>query len=68
MSKMVEKGQKWGHLTVVENNGSWVRCQCSCGNFATMRVSKFLSGNVKSCGHLGKEMFRDYPKGEEEDE
>ena len=61
--RMVEVGQKWGHLTVVSHDRDYVECKCSCGKIVTMRVSKFLSGKVKSCGHLGKEMFRDYPKG-----
>ena len=61
MPKMVEVGQQFGHLTVVGHEGDKVKLRCTCGAVVRWRVSKFLSGKYKSCGHLGKELFRNYP-------
>ena len=61
MSKMVDVGQKFKHLTVVAHEGSKVKCKCTCGVIVTMQVSVFLSGNRASCGHVYRGNFRNYP-------
>lgn len=72
--KMVEVGSQFGHLTVVGHEKWNVVCRCSCGEEVKVLTTDFLRGKRKSCGHLGKEMFRNYPvdytkgeKGENED-
>lgn len=64
MSKLNLIGEKYGLLTVVEedleykikNNikskGRYWKCQCECGNIVTVRTDSLRTGNTKSCGCL----------------
>lgn len=52
-------GQKYGHLTVIEELsernrfGKIVyRCRCDCGNYIDVNGNALRSGNTKSCGCL----------------
>jgi hypothetical protein len=50
------KGQKFGNLVVLrfshtKHNAYWV-CQCICGKETTIRGSKIVKGQTKSCGCL----------------
>lgn len=55
------KGQVFGRLTVLEENGRtsdnrilW-KCQCACGNICNVSSKLLLNGHTKSCGCLNKE-------------
>jgi hypothetical protein len=55
------KGQVFGRLTVLEENGRtsdnrilW-KCQCVCGNICNVSSKLLLNGHTKSCGCLNKE-------------
>lgn len=59
------KGQKFGLLTVLEDEGDregnhvkWT-CKCECGNITKVLATNLLSGNVKSCGCL-KSSYGEY--------
>ena len=49
-------GRRFGMLTVVDDAGNDARgnsmwlCRCDCGNTKTVRGSKLMDGQVKSCG------------------
>ena len=51
-------GQKFGKLTVIEDDGTrdashrsvkW-KCQCECGNFIYVRTDQLTTGHTMSCG------------------
>lgn len=55
-------GKRFGRLVVIDRaenakNGStrWV-CRCDCGNIKTVQRSNLMSGDIKSCGCLRKEV------------
>lgn len=57
------KGLCFGQLTVQEficlkHDGALWKCQCSCGNTATVRAGDLKSGNTKSCGCRRMEALR----------
>ena len=43
--KEVNKYQSW-------NSSTWVKCQCSCGNYIDLPLNAVQKGYIKSCGHL----------------
>lgn len=50
-------GQQFGRLTVrgfshIENQASYWRCRCSCGNELVVKGSYMTSGHIHSCGCL----------------
>ena len=56
---------KYGRLTCVEIVGRYEkgrcalwRCRCDCGNESIVRSNSLLTGNVKSCGCLQREVAR----------
>lgn len=58
-------GKKYGRLTVVSYAGltkdkkaQW-NCVCECGNEKTVRAAGLKSGDVRSCGCLAKEAWRE---------
>ena len=61
MAKKNLLNQKFGRLTVLEENGRdanknvlW-KCQCDCGTIKTIRGTHLTQGRVLSCGCLQKE-------------
>lgn len=53
-------GQKFGRLTVVslslkDSKGTRWNCRCKCGRMTEVRMSNLKTGNVQSCGCLGRE-------------
>jgi len=56
------KGQKFERLTVLKRvekqnrKNSYWECLCDCGNKKIVRRQHLLSGNVRSCGCLAKEV------------
>lgn len=56
-------GQRFGRLTAREPAGTTIhgkalwRCDCECGNTATIIASKMKSGHTQSCGCLHKEQL-----------
>lgn len=61
-------GQRFGRLVALNCTGDhrgkelvW-RLQCDCGNIIELPVSKFISGNTKSCGCLKAEASRNNAK------
>lgn len=67
MKKLLEKGQRFGRLTVLEyshrehrtfknsRNNYYIyfyKCKCDCGNIGIYRERSLKSGNTKSCGCL----------------
>ncbi len=54
-------GKVFARLTVFEHDGtrgknSYLKCQCSCGAVKSVRRDALLSGDVKSCGCVAKEI------------
>lgn len=57
MAKLNLVGQKFGRLTVIEDDGSrtkskeilW-KCECECGNVKHVRGADLKAGHTKSCG------------------
>lgn len=64
MSKRIDMtGQKYGRLTAieldrVENNHTFWKCRCDCGNIAIIDGAKMRSGHTKSCGCFSLENVR----------
>ena len=72
-SKQLEKGQKFGRLTVInlhhkkeynrEKIGKGIEyiefylCKCDCGNDAIVRKIDLISGHTTSCGCFFKEQY-----------
>lgn len=55
--------KKFGRLTVLEKIGSKNRvsiykCKCECGNFTEVVRTNLLSGDIKSCGCLKNEFYK----------
>lgn len=54
-------GQKFARLTVLERDGvmgghtAWV-CRCDCGNIKRVQSTHLISGQVRSCGCLRREL------------
>ncbi len=68
--KLLEAGQRFGRLTVVERmppktngRGSWL-CLCDCGNETTVITNHLTNGNTKSCGCLHGELFNHLTHGD----
>ena len=57
-------GQKFGRLTVIEEQGRSSRgyviwkCLCSCGNYVEVSSHNLMSGNTRSCGCLHTEVLQ----------
>ena len=53
-------GRTFNHLTILEigepdhnrNRMRFAKCYCDCGKITETRLSKVVSGNIRSCGHL----------------
>ena len=74
-SKLLEKGQKFGRLTVIEldhikdykdklgkiYHREYYKCICECGNFWVTEKSQLTTGHCQSCGCLQKEANRTKP-------
>lgn len=64
MSKRIDMtGQKYGRLTAIEldrieNNHTFWKCQCDCGNVAIIDGAKLRNGHTKSCGCFKLENVR----------
>lgn len=58
MKKINLIGQQFNNLTVIEaapsNNGTFWKCQCSCGNFHVVRGSNLRSGYTTKCKECQK--------------
>lgn len=53
-------GKRFGRLTVIEyshteNNRTYWKCRCDCGNIVIRRRKELSAGNTKSCGCLNRE-------------
>lgn len=62
-------GQRFGRLTVVERDGTYVSpdgltttpkwlCVCDCGNTSTVIGRNLITGATRSCGCLRKERLK----------
>lgn len=56
-------GKKFNRLTVIEkigskNRHSIYRCQCECGNYTTVYRSGLTTNDIKSCGCLRDEYYK----------
>lgn len=56
-------GQKYGRLTAIkldriENNHTFWKCRCDCGNIVIVDRGKLRSGQTKSCGCFKLETIR----------
>lgn len=58
-------GKKFGRLTAIERVNPislqsafcvWWRCQCECGQIASVSAASLMSGKTKSCGCLRREV------------
>lgn len=57
-------GRVFERLTVLEKDDYWskkyncttYKCQCNCGNIKYIRGTSLVSGNVRSCGCIAKEI------------
>ncbi len=54
-AKIVLLGATADRLTVIQEEGRYVVCKCSCGNVKKVLRGNFLAGYTKSCGCLQKE-------------
>lgn len=58
-------GSRFGRLLVIERTtgsdgrSAW-HCQCTCGNFVTVRTSSLTTGNTKSCGCYHREIAKEF--------
>lgn len=43
-------GETFAELTVLEHDGNWCTCKCSCNSIIRVRARALLSGNTRSCG------------------
>ena len=55
------RGERFGRLIVlhvigIEHRVSWVYCRCDCGTEKNVRAADLVSGKVKSCGCLRREV------------
>lgn len=65
-------GKKFGRLTAIERvspismqsaGNVWWRCQCECGQVASVTTASLRSGKTRSCGCLRREVStRNIPK------
>ena len=57
-------GNKYGKLTVIsiekQNNRTFLKCKCDCGNYILREVYMIGSGVVKSCGCAKVEAIKKY--------
>lgn len=56
-------GKKFGRLTVIEkigkkNRHSIYKCLCECGNYTTVYRSSLTTNDIKSCGCLQDEFYK----------
>lgn len=64
MSKRIDMtGRKYGRLTAIEldrreNNHTFWKCRCDCGNIAIIDGAKLRNGHTKSCGCFKLENVR----------
>ena len=63
--KVIEKGQRFGRLTVCEevkgyrpDKKRWFLCACDCGGENTVAYSDLVQGKTRSCGCLRKDLCR----------
>lgn len=67
MRKLNLVGQRFGRLTVLEENGrkyhcvAWL-CKCDCGNYSTVAGYLLKNGSVKSCGCINVEIMSNLNK------
>jgi hypothetical protein len=61
--KRDDTGQKFGRLTAVKSLGydarsgaTWWECRCDCGNLKAVRLYHLVSGLVRSCSCLNREL------------
>lgn len=53
--KKIDKGDRFGRLKVVHEDGNKWICQCDCGNSKKVARNSLITGRTKSCGCLQKE-------------
>lgn len=63
MRRIDMAGQKYGRLTAIEldrieNNHTFWKCRCDCGNIVAVDRSRLRSGKTKSCGCFKLETIR----------
>ena len=57
---ILESGQVYGHLTVIEFVGDASHlCKCDCGNTCIVKTKQLRNGTVKSCGCKSNNKFID---------
>jgi hypothetical protein len=64
LSKNDLTGRRFGKLTVIEKDNYWSKeygattyeCECDCGNIKYIRSSSLVTGNIRSCGCINKEI------------
>lgn len=52
MKRIAMTGKVYGRLTILQESGTYVFCECSCGNFPWVRRGNVLSKYTQSCGCL----------------
>src|SRR5437660_5139560 len=58
MRRIEMQGQKYGRLTVLDEDGKYVTCRCECGEEKEFFRTNVLSGYSLSCGCLRDERTR----------
>jgi len=52
-----KEGDRFGRLAVVDTDGENAVCDCDCGGYAFVPVSRLKYGQVQSCGCLAREVL-----------